>query len=125
MDKKEKKMGQIINTKTMPDKTVVCKVLLDSDEIINLKGHLKNVHLFSSQKCDKESSINTRGNNGVTKYFKIPLSIRSRKKHSGVLRYQKLDTPAKVYYIYTLNTALREEEQELEENNLENEKEEE
>ena len=41
-------------------------------------------------------------NNGVTKYFRIPLSIRSRKKHNGNLKYQKIDTPAKIFYIYTL-----------------------
>jgi len=95
-------MGQIINTKNMPDKTVICKVLLDEDEIANLRGHLKNIRIFSGDLCNQDSQVNTRGNNGVTKYFKIPLSIRSRKKHTGKLNYQKLDSPAKLFYIYTL-----------------------
>lgn len=95
-------MGQIIDTKNMPDKTVICKVLLDSDEVSDLRGHLKNIRLFSAELCKENSQINTRGNNGVTKYFKIPLNIRSRKKHTGPLSYQKLESPSKIFYIYTL-----------------------
>lgn len=102
MDKKERKMGQIISTKNMPDKTVICKILLDDHEVANLGGHMRNLNVFTANLCNKDSQINTRGNNGVTKYFKIPLSIRSRKKHSGILKYQKIDTPAKVFYVYTL-----------------------
>jgi hypothetical protein len=102
MDKKGEKMGQIISTKNMPDKTVVCKILLDEEEMAALQGHMRNMHVFTSNLCNKDSQINTRGNKGVTKYFKIPLSIRSRKKHSGILKYQKLDTSSKIYYIYTL-----------------------
>jgi len=111
-------MGQIIDKKNLEDNTVICSVLLDADEVVNLKGHLKNIHLFCSEDCDKEAGMNTRGNRGVTKYFKIPLSIRSRKKCSGTLGYQKLDTPSKVFYIYSINT-ISEEEAELEENTLE------
>lgn len=107
-------MGQIINTKNMPDKSVVCKILLNEDEVANLRGHLKNIHIFSSEHCIHESQVNTRGNKGVTKYFKIPLSIRSRKKNTGVLKYQKLNTPTKVFYIYTLNTKENESEKEYE-----------
>ncbi|HKL23414.1 MAG TPA: hypothetical protein VJ895_01550 [Candidatus Nanoarchaeia archaeon] len=95
-------MGQIINSKLAANKKVILKIVLDQDEISNLKGHLKNIHVFNSDLCNHSSQINTRGNNGVTKYFKIPLSIRSRKKHSGKLNYQKIETPSKIFYIYTL-----------------------
>lgn len=95
-------MGQIIGLKNMPNKTVVCKILADTSEMENLKGHLKNIQIFSEDFCASDSQINTRGNNGVTKYFKIPLDIRSRKKHNGKLAYQKLETPSKIFYVYTL-----------------------
>ena len=95
-------MGQIINSKNLPDKKVICKILLSQDEVKNLKGHMRNVHVFNSNLCNQESKINTRGNNGVTKYFRIPLSIRSRKKNTGILTYQKFETPSKIFYIYTL-----------------------
>ena len=108
MDKKEGKMGEIIHTKNLPDKKVICKIELNEEEITNLQGHMKNINVFTSNLCVYDSQINTRGNNGVTKYFKIPLSIRSRKKHSGILKYQKFDTPTKVFYVYTLEKENRE-----------------
>ncbi len=95
-------MGEIIHSKTIPNKTAKYKISLDQKEIYNLKGHLKNIHLFSSKLCSHNSQINTRGNKGVTKYFKIPLNIRSRKKPTGKLSYQKIDTPTKTYYVYIL-----------------------
>lgn len=114
MDKKEGKMGQIINTKNLPDKTVVCKILLNQEEIANLRGHMRNIHIFSENLCSQPSQINTRGNGGVTKYFKIPLSIRSRKKHNGNLSYQVIETPAKAFYIYTLEKEIKEEDKKTE-----------
>lgn len=104
-------MGQIIGAKTMPDKSVVYKMLTDTQDLENLKGHMKNIQLFSEDFCKFESQINTRGNNGVTKYFKIPLNIRSRKKHNGQLSYQRLETPSKIFYIYTLQRETEEKEQ--------------
>lgn len=95
-------MGQIISTKNQPNKMVVCKILMDEGEIAALGGHMKNMNVFTSNLCKIDSQINTRGNNGVTKYFKIPLSIRSRKKHTGLLKYQKIEAPSKIFYIYTL-----------------------
>jgi len=95
-------MGEIITSKVMPDRKVVCKIILDKKELLGLKGHLKNIQIFSSEMCTNESCVNQRGNNGVTKYFRIPLSIRSRKKHSGQLLYQKLDLDSKTFYLYVL-----------------------
>jgi hypothetical protein len=95
-------MGQIINSKTLGNKQVAIKIILDEEEMENLKGHLKNIHVFNSDLCTYDSQINTRGNQGVTKYFKIPLSIRSRKKHNGNLKYQKINTSTKIFYLYTL-----------------------
>lgn len=111
MDKIGQKMGQIIDTKNISEKKVVAKILLDQNEIIPLKGHLKNVSLFSSNLCQTNSQINTRGNNGVTKYFKIPLDIRSRKKYNGTLSYQKLENPSKIFYIYSLEKEEKKEEE--------------
>ena len=98
-------MGKIINSKNMSSKKVSYKFLLEIEELLNLKGNMKNVSCFCSELCTHKSQINTRGNNGVTKYFKIPLSIRLRKKQSGSLSYQKINTPSKIYYVYTLEKA--------------------
>jgi len=90
----------------LPKNKVVYKILLDENEALNLRGNLKNIHLFSSDLCKKEAQMNQRGNKGVTKYFKIPLSLRSRKKPSGILSYQNLSIPSKIFYIYTITKGL-------------------
>jgi hypothetical protein len=95
-------MGEIIHTKNLENGEIIYKILLENEEIANLKGNLKNVHVFSSSLCTEDSQINHRGNKGVTKYFKIPLSLRSRKKLSGQAKYQKIETASKIFYIYTL-----------------------
>ena len=95
-------MGEIVDIKHLPNNNVNVKISLSPDEVSKLKGHMKNVHPFTSNLCTQESEINKRGNNGVTKYFKIPLSIRTRKKYEGQLNYQKIETPSKIFYIYTI-----------------------
>jgi len=94
-------MGEII-TKKVINKKVRCKILLDIKEFENLKGNLKEIHLFSSELCAHPAEINTRGNHGVTKYAKIPLSIRPKKKPLGELKYLKIKTPSKEYFIYSI-----------------------
>lgn len=54
MDKIRRKMGQIIDTRNISEKKVIAKILVDQDEIIPLKGHLKNVSLFSSNFCQTD-----------------------------------------------------------------------
>lgn len=104
-------MGRIIDTRNISEEKVLYKVLLDRNEMIPLRGHLRNVSIFTSNLCTTDSQINTRGNNGVTKYFKIPLNIRSRKKHSGSLSYQKIETPSKIFYVYSLEKKEEKEEE--------------
>lgn len=96
-------MGEIIHSKIISNNKVIYKILLDVEEAQRLKGHLKNIHVFTSNLCKEKTQINTRGNNGVTKYFKIPLGIRSRKKYHGKLVYQKIDTTKNIFYIYTIH----------------------
>lgn len=95
-------MGEIIHSKIISESKVIYKILLETKESQKLKGHLKNINVFTSNLCTERTQINTRGNNGVTKYFKIPLGIRSRKKYNGTVIYQKIDTPTNIYYIYTI-----------------------
>lgn len=95
-------MGEIIENKFTKNKKVKCKISLDIKEFENLKGHMKNIHFFSEKLCLHESKVNNRGNNGVTKYFKVPLKIRSRKKFERELNYKKIETPTKTFYIYIL-----------------------
>ena len=40
-------MGTILGTKTLKDKKIIFEVEIDYEESLKLKGHIKNVHLFS------------------------------------------------------------------------------
>lgn len=96
------KMGEILETKYRPNQMVSIIIKMEPEEISRLRGHMKNVHLFTTHLFNQESEIQARGTNGVTKYFKVPLSIRTRKKYEGPIGYQKIETPSKTFYVYTV-----------------------
>lgn len=99
-------MGEIINTKTSSDK-IIYKIELSEEEALQLKNHMKNVHMFSANLCNQNTRIIERGNKRGAKYFVIPLSLKSRKKkryHS--ISYQKIEADDKVFYIYTVHKDL-------------------
>jgi hypothetical protein len=96
-------MGTIIGSK-LNNGNVFYKVLLTQEEALALKNSIKNVHIFAADLCNKEAKIIQRGKKGVTKYFTIPLSLRSRKKKFyRKISYQKLETKSKVFYIYVVD----------------------
>lgn len=97
-------MGEIINSKILPDNNIICKIALEMEEALALKNTLNNIHLFSQELFEKEAKIIERGKNGVTKYFHIPFSLRFRKKKSyTTLSYQKLENHSKIFYIYVIH----------------------
>lgn len=95
-------MGKIISSKPLSSNEILFKIIMNQTEMQTLKGHLKNIHFFSSDLCKHKTQINKRGNNGVTKYFKIPLEIRSRKRLIRNISYQKFENKENIFYIYTL-----------------------
>lgn len=97
------KMGEILKTKHRPNKKVTVLMKMGPEEISRLKGHMKNVSLFTTNLFEHEAEIQSRGTNGVTKYFKIPFAIRTRKKYDGPISYQKIETPSKIFYAYVIN----------------------
>ncbi len=99
-------MGLITESKETKDNGQILKIILKEKELKNLKGHLKRIRIFSSDLCTKETCIHKRGNNGVTKYFKIPLGMRLRKKKTKTISYQKIDSSDKTFYIYNVEKLL-------------------
>ncbi len=94
-------MGDIINTKTSGDK-VIYKIEVPLSEAIQLRNHMKKVHAFVADLCDKPTGLIERGSKGGAKYFKIPLSLKSRKKAKfNKTSYQKIEVGERVYYICT------------------------
>ncbi len=100
-------MGEIIQIKELPEGQVKLKILITKEELSNTKGNLKNIHLFSTENFFYKTEINNRGNKGVTKYFKVPLSLRLRKKQKTPMKYQKINTTSKEFYIYLVDKKLK------------------
>lgn len=80
---------------------------MDYDEAIQLRNHIKNVHMISLDLCDQNTKIIQRGNKGGAKYFVIPLSLKSRKKKRySKVSYQKIELEDKIFYICVANKDL-------------------
>jgi hypothetical protein len=92
-------MGEIIDEKRLPSK-VVYKIKLSLTENIQLKNHMKNIHLFCSDTIFSRSKIVQRGNNGGAKYFFVPFTLKSRKKVKlSNITYQKINVGGRLGYI--------------------------
>ncbi len=92
-------MGEIINQKISGDK-IIYRLELTEAEAIQLRSHMRNVHLFSSDLNTHPVKIIERGNKRGVKYFVIPLSLKSRKRKKYTrVSYQKLEINEKVFYI--------------------------
>jgi len=100
-------MGNIINSKTLTNNSILYRVLLDIEEAKSLKNAFRNVYVFSPILCTKEVRIIERGRNNSSKYFEIPFNLRFKKKKTyDTLTYQKLENYSKVFYIYVINKNL-------------------
>ncbi len=97
-------MGEIINSKSAYGNKMIYKILLNETEAINLKGHMRNVHIFAKERCYYETNILERGNKKGAKYFIIPRKLKSRQRpRFAKIKYQKIDNGNEVFYICTVN----------------------
>ena len=53
-------MGTILSSRTKEDGKVVFEVLVDYEEALQLKGNLNNVHLFSEDVAEVETTIDRK-----------------------------------------------------------------
>ncbi len=99
-------MGEIVKTKISGDK-IIYKIELSEEEAMQLKNHLKGIHMFSAELCKHDSKIIERGAKGGAKYFTIPLSLKSRKrKRYSKVSYQKIETKDKIFFICVVDKDL-------------------
>ena len=96
-------MGKILNSKVTGDGKIVFEISVDYDEALQLKGHVKNVHLFSEDVSDIKSNISLRGKNEATKYFLIPKEIRKDLKFNTKVTCQKIEADTKTIFIYLVD----------------------
>ena len=96
-------MGQIIGIKTTKDDKVVVEVQMDYEESLKLKGHIKNIHLFSEDAAEIKTNLSQRGTNEATKYFLIPRELRENLTFNEKVKCQRIDTGNRIIFIYMVD----------------------
>lgn len=96
-------MGSIIGIKSVKDDKVVIEVQMDYEESLKLKGHIKNVHLFSEDAAEIKSNLSQRGTNEATKYFLIPRELRENLTFDEKVKCQRIENENKIIFIYMVD----------------------
>lgn len=96
-------MGSILSSKATKDGNIVYEVLLDYEEALQLKGHIKNIHLFSEDVVTTKTNLSARGKNEATKYFLIPKDLRQNIRFNDKVKCQKLETDSKMIFVYVVD----------------------
>ncbi|MCA9478650.1 MAG: hypothetical protein KC535_05880 [Nanoarchaeota archaeon] len=98
-------MGTILSSKLREDGKVVLEVSLDQEEALQLRGHYDLIHVFTEHVEGVGAQISGRGKNEATKYFLIPKNLRTKfnLKSNTPVHCQKLETPTKIIFVYTID----------------------
>ena len=96
-------MGKIVGIKAIKGDKVVVEVEMDYEESLNLRGHIKNVHVFSEDSAEIKSNLSQRGTNEATKYFLIPRELREGLTFNEEVKCQRIDSGAKTLFIYMVD----------------------
>ncbi|MCH7850106.1 MAG: hypothetical protein IH845_00500 [Nanoarchaeota archaeon] len=96
-------MGRILGTKTTKDNKIIFEVEIDYEESLKLKGHIKNIHLFSEDAANIKSNLSQRGSKEATKYFLIPRELRENLKFDEEVKCQKIETDTRTLFIFVVN----------------------
>ncbi len=70
-------MGTILSSRIMEDGKVIYEVVLDTEESLQLKGQMNEVHLFSEANMNTHSRLSKRGKNDATMYLLVPKELRA------------------------------------------------
>lgn len=96
-------MGSILSSKTTKDGKIIYEVVMDYDESLQLKGNIKNIHIFSEDVAEIKTNLSSRGKNEATKYFLIPRELRHNIKFTDKVKCQKLETESKIIFVYVVD----------------------
>ena len=96
-------MGAILGTKITKDNKIVFEVEMDYEESLKLKGHIKNVHIFSEDAAEIKTNLSQRGTNEATKYFLIPRELRGNLKFNEQVKCQKIDTDSRTIFVFVVD----------------------
>lgn len=96
-------MGVILGTKTTKEGKIIFEVEMDYEESLKLKGHIKNVHVFSEDAAEIKTNLSQRGTNEATKYFLIPRELRENLKFNEEVKCQKIETDTRMIFIFVVD----------------------
>jgi len=96
-------MGKILGTKTTKDNKIIFEVEMDYEESLKLKGHIKNVHVFSEDAAEIKANLSQRGTNEATKYFLIPRKLRADLTFKEEVKCQKIDTDTRTIFVFVVS----------------------
>jgi hypothetical protein len=96
-------MGTILGTKITSDDKVIFEVEMDYKDSLKLKGHVKNVHVFSEDAAEFRTNVSQRGTNDTTKYFLIPRKLREGLNFDKVVKCQKIETDNRKIFVFVMD----------------------
>ncbi len=96
-------MGTILSSRMVKNGKIVYEIEMDYEESLQLKGHIKNVYVFSEEVAEIKTNLSGRGKNEATKYFLIPRELRRNIKFSDKVSCQKIETGTKNIFIYVVD----------------------
>ncbi|NPE26662.1 hypothetical protein HNV12_01505 [Methanococcoides sp. SA1] len=96
-------MGTILSTKMTKDDKVVFEVEMDYEDSLKLKGHIKNIHIFSEDAAEIKTNLSQRGTNEATKYFLIPRELREGLQFNKNVKCQKIETDSRNVFIFVVD----------------------
>ncbi len=96
-------MGVILGTKTTKDNKIIFEVEMDYEESLKLKGHIKNIHVFSEDAAEIKTNLSQRGTNEATKYFLIPRELRENLKFNEQVKCQKIETDTRIMFVFVVS----------------------
>lgn len=96
-------MAEILNTKTDGNGDLILEVSVKYNESLELKGNMKNIHIFSEEVIDIPTHISLRGKNESTKYFLIPKKLRNNLIYDTDVTCKKIDNDKKIIFIYIVD----------------------
>ena len=102
-------MGRIIGIKRFfeGDKPngFLFELNLDSNEMLNIRGHYNDVFLFCDNVYDCILDVSTRGRKDSTKYFLVPTKFRKNVNLNDSVKCQILDCCDRRFFIYAVKKA--------------------
>ena len=96
-------MGTILGTKITKNGKIVFEVELNYEDSLKLKGHIKNIHIFSEDAAEIKTNLSQRGTNEATKYFLIPRELRENLKFNEQVKCQKMESDSRIIFVFVVN----------------------